>query len=118
MLFRSDWHAIHVDILHFQSYSHMYGVSSADSAIRETARILTESLKDINYQNAFLGHLGRDNFLVLCDSANLENIINHKNVSKMFQKVWFIIRTSGNRAYERRNPRVYSKSSAKYFCEE
>ena len=72
----SDWHAIHVDILHFQSYSHMYGVSSADSAIRETARILTESLKDINNQNAFLGHLGRDNFLVLCDSGNLENILN------------------------------------------
>lgn len=72
----SDWHAIHVDILHFQSYSHMYGVASADSAIRETAKILTESLKNLNNQNVFLGHLGRDNFLVLCDSNSLEFILN------------------------------------------
>lgn len=86
----SDWVAIHVDILHFQSYSHMYGVASADSAIRETAKVLTNSIRDIPSKDVFLGHLGRDNFLILCDSSNLESIISKckSNFKKVLEKLY------------------------------
>lgn len=81
----SDWVAIHVDILNFQSYSVMYGVSKSDSAIRETANLLTQSLADLNLPEYFLGHLARDNFLILSQTNSLDSIL--KRIKRDFKNL-------------------------------
>lgn len=81
----SDWVIAHIDIKHFQSYNVMYGVSKADEAIRTTARVLDETIKSKLKSSCFLGHLGRDSFLVISDSDSLETII--REAQKQFKKV-------------------------------
>ncbi|MCE2928249.1 MAG: hypothetical protein LW817_01290 [Candidatus Caenarcaniphilales bacterium] len=71
----SDWAGIHIDILNFQSYGVMYGVSKSDNVIREAAQSLTQSLINSKVAKYFLGHLGRDNFLILCETDALDVII-------------------------------------------
>lgn len=70
----SDWAIMHVDILNFQSYGVMYGIAKADQAIRETGRLLQTSLANIKLPEYFLGHLGRDNFLVISPSDFMDDI--------------------------------------------
>lgn len=71
----SDWAAIHIDILSFQSYSVMYGVAQADRAIRETSKTIEQSLANLNLKEFFIGHLGRDNFLILSSSTDVDSIV-------------------------------------------
>ncbi|MBT6843004.1 MAG: response regulator [Candidatus Melainabacteria bacterium] len=81
----NDWVIIHVDIKYFQSYNVMYGVGKSDEAIRCTARVLEESLKEKLSSGFFLGHLGRDSFLIISDSASLDTIT--RNIQINFKKV-------------------------------
>ncbi len=71
----NDWAVVHLDILNFQSYGVMYGVSQADRAIRHTSFFLTETLKKIDIDEYFLGHLGRDNFVIVANTDSFEKII-------------------------------------------
>jgi PleD family two-component response regulator len=88
----SDWAVAHIDMLHFQSYSVMYGVAHADKAIYETSKIINETLKQISISEYYLGHLGRDNFLVVSRTDSLELIVNslrrnfHNAVKKLYKK--------------------------------
>lgn len=85
----SDWVALHIDILHFQSYGLMYGVPKADEVISEAAKVLQETIAAAS-QEYFVGHLGRDNFLILSYSAALEYIIerSRKNFKKIMSKFY------------------------------
>ncbi len=72
----SDWALVHIDIVHFQSYGLMYGVSKGDMVIKETAKFLRDALKRLQLPQAFIGHLGRDNFVIVSDSNSLDAILN------------------------------------------
>ena len=71
----NDWAVVHIDILNFQSYGVMYGVAQADKAIRHTSFFLIETLRELDLDQYFLGHLGRDNFVIISDTNSFEKII-------------------------------------------
>lgn len=71
----NDWAVIHIDILNFQSYGVMYGVAQADKAIAKTAYFLQDVLDEMPLEEYFLGHLGRDNFVVVADTNSFEKIV-------------------------------------------
>lgn len=81
----SDWVVIHVDIRHFQSFNTMYGVHKSDEAIRATAKMMSETLDGLKLEEHFLGHLGRDSFLIISDSNSLELITRHIQLN--FRKI-------------------------------
>ena len=71
----NDWAVIHIDILNFQSYGTMYGVAQADKAITKTAYFLRNVLKEIEISEYFIGHLGRDNFVIVADTNSFEKVV-------------------------------------------
>ncbi len=81
----SDWVVVHADIRHFQSYITMYGVSKGDEAVRCTAKVMQDTLKEIKGSEHFIGYLGRDSFLIISDSNALDSIIH--NIQVHFKKV-------------------------------
>lgn len=81
----NDWAVVHIDILNFQSYGVMYGVAQADRAIAKSAYFLKKILKDMDLPEYFLGHLGRDNFVIVANTNFFEKIVfevkrNFKNI--------------------------------------
>lgn len=70
-----DWAAVHLDLLHFHSYSLMYGVSKADNTIRELGKLMTNTINESGVKNIFVGHLGKDNFVVISDTNSVDMVI-------------------------------------------
>jgi DNA-binding response OmpR family regulator len=103
----NDWAVVHIDILNFQSYGVMYGVAQADKAISKTATFLKKTLSGIGLEEYYLGHLGRDNFVIVADTNSFEKIIfeikrNFKNIlEKLYKKIdydnGYIISSAANK---------------------
>lgn len=55
---------IYIDINNFKPYNDHYGFSSGDKVIITLGKIISETL--INYRDTFAGHIGGDDFIVLC----------------------------------------------------
>ncbi len=77
----SDWLTIHIDILRFQSYKVIYGVNKADNAVRVTGKILQETIHKLKLKEAFVGHLGRDNFVIVSDTNSLDLILRELRIN-------------------------------------
>lgn len=56
---------IHSDLDNFKAYNDNYGISQGDIAIKLTAEILKEAVKEAGNANDFLGHEGGDDFVIL-----------------------------------------------------
>jgi DNA-binding response OmpR family regulator len=103
----SDWVLMHIDMHNIKSYNLMYGVSKGDQAIKETANVLKEAVIERNNSNGFVGYLGRDNFVIICDSNSMDKFIQKINtkflqiLSKLYKeadyKSGFIICAAPNR---------------------
>jgi diguanylate cyclase (GGDEF)-like protein len=65
---------IYVDLDNFKVFNDVYGFQDGDKAILMTARILGEALAASGGPDAFLGHVGGDDFVVLCQSESAEGI--------------------------------------------
>jgi diguanylate cyclase (GGDEF)-like protein len=61
---------LYADIDHFKPYNDTYGFARGDDAIRATAGVLLESLRAARPQEAFLGHVGGDDFVMMTDPAS------------------------------------------------
>lgn len=57
---------LQVDIDHFKAFNDYYGYGRGDEAIQLLARILSESVYRIGDAEGFVGHIGGDDFVVLC----------------------------------------------------
>lgn len=57
---------LQIDIDNFKSFNDYYGYSRGDEAIQLLARILTESAQRIGGSDGFVGHIGGDDFVMLC----------------------------------------------------
>lgn len=55
---------IYIDINNFKPYNDHYGFSNGDRVITVLGKIIFETLK--NYKKTFAGHIGGDDFIVLC----------------------------------------------------
>lgn len=56
---------IHSDLDNFKAYNDNYGISQGDIAIKLTAELLKEAVKEKGNANDFLGHEGGDDFVMI-----------------------------------------------------
>ena len=63
---------LQLDVDHFKAFNDYYGYSRGDQAIQLLARILAESAVDHGGADAFVGHIGGDDFVVLTDADAAE----------------------------------------------
>jgi diguanylate cyclase (GGDEF)-like protein len=57
---------LHADIDDFKSFNDHYGFLRGDRAIILTGRIITKSVDEVARSDAFVGHIGGDDFAVVC----------------------------------------------------
>ncbi len=62
---RAAFALLHADLGNFKAFNDFYGFARGDAAIRELAELLREVIRR-EAQAAFLGHIGGDDFALLC----------------------------------------------------
>lgn len=74
---------IYADLDNFKPYNDIYGFSKGDEIILYTAKLLEEALKNFSKSDLnFLGHIGGDDFIIITEIENIENICNY--ITKKF----------------------------------
>ena len=63
---------LQIDVDHFKAFNDYYGYGRGDEAIQLLARILSESLYRSGDRSGFVGHIGGDDFVVLCSCDSAE----------------------------------------------
>lgn len=74
----------YVDLDKFKIYNDKYGFEHGDEIIRQTARILIEATQHICGGEAFVGHVGGDDFVFVCDDAKADDV--SKKIVEDFDK--------------------------------
>ncbi|MBL8012662.1 MAG: response regulator [Candidatus Omnitrophica bacterium] len=59
----------YADLDKFKIYNDKYGFEKGDEVIRTTARIIVENTNRAAGKDAFIGHIGGDDFVFICDDA-------------------------------------------------
>lgn len=57
--------AMYIDLDNFKAFNDKYSFERGDAAIKLTANILKQSVADFGSKDAFVGHIGGDDFIVL-----------------------------------------------------
>ena len=65
---------LQIDIDHFKAFNDYYGYGRGDEAIQMLARLLSETVARAGGEQGFVGHIGGDDFVVLCSCDGAENI--------------------------------------------
>ncbi len=65
---------VYADLDNFKVFNDVYGFQDGDKAILMTARILGEALAAHGGPDDFLGHVGGDDFVLLCRAASVEPV--------------------------------------------
>lgn len=64
----------YVDLDKFKIYNDTYGFEKGDDMIRETARILIEATQAFCGNDSFVGHIGGDDFVFVCDDNQADSV--------------------------------------------
>jgi diguanylate cyclase (GGDEF)-like protein len=67
---------IHADLDHFKAFNDKYGFARGDDVIRFTADVLKRLLFQIDREQAFVGHIGGDDFVVITPSSICKDVAN------------------------------------------
>lgn len=67
---------IYADLDNFKAYNDAYGFAKGDIAIKLTADILTDQVRDYGNPDDFIGHIGGDDFILITGLENAEKICN------------------------------------------
>jgi diguanylate cyclase (GGDEF)-like protein len=70
----SDFAVSHVDIDRFKPVNDVYGFARGDEFIIALARALHRAVVEVGLPPAFLGHIGGDDFLVVCSPEQLKEL--------------------------------------------
>jgi diguanylate cyclase (GGDEF)-like protein len=65
---------LHVDLDGFKAYNDHYGFVRGDRAIVLTARVIQQACEKATGTDTFIGHIGGDDFVVVCDVARAEDV--------------------------------------------
>jgi len=65
---------LYADLDHFKAFNDHYGFLRGDQAIQFTARLLQDTARDNGGPDTFVGHIGGDDFVVLCGAAEAEEV--------------------------------------------
>ena len=71
---RTPTSLVYIDLDNFKVFNDVYGFKDGDKAILLTARILLESLATYGFQDDFLGHVGGDDFVLLCRGESVNRV--------------------------------------------
>jgi len=66
----------YADLDKFKIYNDKYGFEKGDEVIRETARLLVRIVRAKAGANAFVGHIGGDDFVFIANDDNIDEICN------------------------------------------
>ncbi|MEO2104171.1 MAG: response regulator [Actinomycetota bacterium] len=64
----------YVDLNNFKAYNDHYGFLEGDKVIQATAQVLRDVLTGTAYAEAFLGHIGGDDFVMLFDPVQADDV--------------------------------------------
>ena len=87
---KEDFSVLYLDLDNFKAYNDVYGFLKGDEIIKFTADTIMKCVHSYIPTNAFIGHIGGDDFVAIVPGTNCEklcqNIISHfdTNVSKFF----------------------------------
>ncbi|MBN1193150.1 MAG: response regulator [Coriobacteriia bacterium] len=65
---------IFIDIDNFQPFNRRYGYARGDLLLRHLAELILESLHFAECDNAFVGHMGADDFVAICEPDRAESV--------------------------------------------
>ncbi len=60
---------LYADLDHFKAYNDHYGFMRGDEVIQATARLLQDVAMEVAGESAFVGHVGGDDFVIVCDAT-------------------------------------------------
>ena len=73
-----------VDLDHFKAFNDHYGFMRGDQVIKFTAHVLLEALAELEDSDAFVGHIGGDDFVGVLAAQDAEKFC--KSVTRMFDE--------------------------------
>ncbi len=73
---------LYIDIDNFKTLNDYYGFGRGDEVIKETSRIIVETVHEKGQSNDFIGHIGGDDFVVITSIQRSEEIA--KNIISKF----------------------------------
>ena len=65
---------LYIDLDHFKAYNDHYGFMRGDEVIQATARLVEAVVREEGGENTFVGHVGGDDFVVVCDAVEAESL--------------------------------------------
>ncbi len=71
---KEEFSVLYIDIDNFKAINDFYGFEEGDNAIKETARILIDSIQKKGTVNDFIGHIGGDDFVIITTPEKAEEI--------------------------------------------
>jgi len=69
-----DFALLHIDLDNFKAYNDHYGFLRGDRAIVVTANTVVQAIADVPEAGAFVGHIGGDDFAVVCDALYADSL--------------------------------------------
>ncbi|HEX6010098.1 MAG TPA: response regulator, partial [Actinomycetota bacterium] len=70
----AEFAILYADLDHFKAFNDHYGFLRGDQAIQFTARLIQATASERGRLDTFVGHIGGDDFVVLCDADESEEI--------------------------------------------
>jgi GGDEF domain-containing protein len=65
---RTSFAMCYLDLDNFKSYNDRYGYIKASDILKKTGEVIYEAVKRLNDPDAFVGHIGGDDFVVIIDA--------------------------------------------------
>ena len=74
LLKKEKFAIFYFDLDNFKAYNDVYGFMQGDEIIKFTSRIILKTMHEKECENAFIGHIGGDDFIAIVSKADYEKI--------------------------------------------
>lgn len=64
----------HLDLRQFKAFNDKYGFEHGDKVIKFTGEVITKTTREIGSESDFVGHIGGDDFIIICDPKKVDEI--------------------------------------------
>ncbi len=71
---KQDFATCMIDADNFKPFNDFYGYSKGNVIIKYIATLIKEAVYKHGSENDFIGHIGGDDFIIICESTNYHNI--------------------------------------------
>lgn len=74
LLRKKEFAVLYLDLDNFKEYNDIYGFVKGDEIIQYTAKTIMRVVHDYDTQDAFMGHIGGDDFVAVMSGADYESV--------------------------------------------